>query len=149
MRFDAIAGKHQSLREGARLGLVVAAVIWIWIAVIDAISGEPFRTFDVLGGIIPFTLAHIVLNVAYGVVIVSTLRGAARAPSLVIGLTVGFVMLEIAFAMVTVFLSETTLGQLAWLRILGGSLVGAAVAVAIVSRKYPILTLLRRAEHEQ
>ena len=149
MLTDGIADRHESLREGARLGLIVAAVIWSWIAIVDAISGDPFRTFAVLGGIVPFTLVHLVLNVLYGVVIVSVLRGAARAPSLIIGLTVGFVMLEIAFAMVTVFLSETTLGQLAWVRILGGSLVGAAVAIVIVSRNYSILSLIRQAEHEE
>src|SRR5256886_12326223 len=38
-------------REGVLLGLVVATSIWLWLAVVDAIAGQPFRTFIVLGGI--------------------------------------------------------------------------------------------------
>jgi len=43
--------RRHSLREGVILGLVVATSIWLWIAIVDAIAGEPFRTFAVLGGI--------------------------------------------------------------------------------------------------
>src|SRR5437762_11190431 len=46
-----LSGKHDSLREGARLGLVVATSIWVWLAVVDAVVGEPFRTFTWLGGV--------------------------------------------------------------------------------------------------
>ena len=43
-----MARKHDSLREGAQLGLVVATSIWVWLAVVDAAVGQPFRTFTVL-----------------------------------------------------------------------------------------------------
>src|SRR5207249_4290291 len=43
--------RHDSLREGARLGFIVATSIWIWLAVVDAVVGQPFRTFTVLGGL--------------------------------------------------------------------------------------------------
>ena len=62
--------KHSSLWEGTRLGLVVATTIWLWLAGIDAVVGQPFRTFAVLGGIAQFTLLHYGLNVAYGIAIV-------------------------------------------------------------------------------
>src|SRR6266699_2048790 len=40
---------HSSFREGAILGAVVGTGIWVWIALVDAIVGQPFRTFAVLG----------------------------------------------------------------------------------------------------
>lgn len=140
--------RHEALRQGARLGLLIAAGIWVWIAAIDAIAGEPFRTFAVFGGIVTFTAAHCLLNMGYGVVIVTAIRGASRAPSLVIAALVAVVMLEIAITMATILLAETALGALAWIQILGGSLVGVAIAFIFLARRYPLLSLLRSAEHE-
>src|SRR5256886_13249484 len=77
--------QHSSLGEGVRLGLVVATTIWIWLAAIDAIVGQPFHTFSVLGGIAQFTLLHYLLNLTYGIAIVWALHRAAREPSLVMG----------------------------------------------------------------
>jgi hypothetical protein len=139
--------KHDSLREGAALGLVVATSIWAWLALIDAIAGEPFRTFTVLGGIGVFTLVHYLLNLTYGVAILSLIHGAAREPSLVIAVGFGFLMVEFAFAMVTVMLWRS-LGELAWVRIFGGSLVGALITIAVLSRRHPLAAELRRAEGE-
>ena len=51
-----MARKHDSLREGAWLGVVVATSIWVWLAVVDAAVGQPFRTFTVLGGLALFTI---------------------------------------------------------------------------------------------
>src|SRR5207249_6684154 len=44
----------QSLREGLTLGLIVGTAIWLWLVIIDAVAGQPFRTFHVLGGILTF-----------------------------------------------------------------------------------------------
>jgi hypothetical protein len=143
-----LSGSHDSLREGAALGLVVATAIWVWLAMVDAVAGEPFRTFSVLGGIAFFTAMHYLLNLAYGVVIVSAIHGAVRAPSLIFAVGFGFLMIEFAIALVTILLSNTGLGQLAWLRIFGGSLLGAAIAIAILARRHPLAALLRQAEEE-
>jgi len=45
---------HQSLSEGLTLGLIVGTAIWLWLVIIDAVAGQPFRTFHVLGGILTF-----------------------------------------------------------------------------------------------
>jgi hypothetical protein len=140
--------KHDAVREGIKLGLVIATGIWIWIAVVDALAGEPFRTFTVLGGIAQFTVLHYVLNLGYGVVIVAGVHTAARQPSLVGVLGFVFVVVEFAFVMVTVLLSHLGLGDLAWVRIFGGSLIGAAIAIMIVARGHPLLATLRQAETE-
>ena len=146
---DALPVRHDSLREGAMLGLVVATGTWAWLAVVDAIAGQPFHAFTVLGGIAVFTVMHYLLNIVYGVVIVSGVHGAARTPSLTIALVFFFVMTEIAFAMITVLLSNLGLGELAWIGIFGGSLVGAAIAIIMLLRRHPLAALLHAAEDER
>lgn len=143
-----LSGKHDSLREGAKLGLVVATSIWVWVALIDAAVGEPFRTFMVLGGVALFTVMHYLLNLAYGVLLVAAIHGAGREPSLVIAVAFGFPIVEFVFALVTVLLSHLGLGELAWVRIFGGSLIGTAIAIVILARRHPLAAELRRAEEE-
>lgn len=144
-----LSGKHDSLREGVFLGLVVATSTWAWLAVVDAVAREPFRTFTVLGGIVVFTTMHYLLNLAYGLVIVSAVHGATREPSLAIAVTFGFVIVEFTFAMVTVLLSHLGLGELAWVRIFGGSLIGVMIAIVILARRHPLAAELRQAEEEE
>lgn len=148
-RAGAPSGKHDAIREGFRLGCVAATSIWIWIATVDAIAGEPFRTFNVLGGSTLFTAMLYVLNIAYGMVIVSTIHGLMREPSLIGGLVMGFLIIEFAFAMASVVLSHFGLGQLAWLRIFGGSIIGAVVAVVLLMRGHPLAIALRQARMEE
>jgi len=143
-----LSGKHDSLPEGARLGLVVGTTIWAWLAVVDAVAGEPFRTFAVLGGIALFTTTHYLLNVTYGVLLVSGIHGAVREPSLVMAVAFGFPIVEFVFALVTVLLSNMGLGELAWVRIFGGSLIGTAIAIVILARRHPLAAELRQAEEE-
>ncbi len=142
-----LAGDHDSLREGTTLGIIVATAIWVWLVVVDAVAGHPFQTFAALGGITVFTVVHYLLNIVYGVVIVSAVHGAAREPSVALALVFGLVTFEIALAMLTVLLSHLGLGELAWVRIFGGSLVGVAVALFLLSRRHPLVSQLRHADH--
>jgi hypothetical protein len=142
-----LAGDHDSLREGTTLGIIVATAIWVWLVVVDAVAGQPFQTFAALGGITVFTVVHYLLNIVYGVVIVSAVHGATREPSVALALVFGLVTFEIALAMLTVLLSHLGLGELAWVRIFGGSLVGAAVALFLLSRRHPLASQLRHADH--
>jgi hypothetical protein len=139
---------HDTYREGTRLGLIVATATWLWVALVDAIAGQPFHTFTALGGIVLFTVMHYLLNVTYGVVLLSAVHGAERAPSLVIAALFGLVTLEGAFAMLTNILVEVSLGNAAWIGIFGGSLIGTAIAVMLLSRTHPLAATLRRAEEE-
>ncbi|HYT05548.1 MAG TPA: hypothetical protein VEM13_11795 [Gemmatimonadales bacterium] len=141
--------KHNALREGAQLGFIVAAAIWLWLVIVDAIAGQPFRTFAVLGGLALFTVLHCLLNVVYAVVIVSTIHRAMREPSLLIALAFGFFIVEFAFVMLTMLLAHVGLGQLAWVRILGGNLIRAAIGFVILYRTHPLQEELRRAEDEE
>jgi len=141
-------GTHDTRREGVMLGLTVATAIWAWLALVDALAGEPFHTFATLGGITVFTIAHYLLNVTYAVVIVGAVHGAVRTPSLIIALAFGFVMVQFVFAMLSAVLSNLGLGQLAWIRIFGGSLLGGALTLVILARRHPLAAQLRRAEEE-
>jgi len=146
-RAGAAVHEHDSLREGAALGLIVATTTWLWLALVDAVAGKPFLTFAVFGGIIAFTVVHYLLNIAYGTALIAGVHGAVRAPSLIFGIGFGFLMLEFAFALASAAL-WSPLGSLAFVRIFGGSLVGAAVAFSVIRRRHPLATMLHEAEEE-
>ena len=141
-----LSGTHDALREGTALGIVVATGIWVWLAAVDALAGYPFHTFSVLGGITAFTIVHYLLNVAYGVIVMSAVHGAEREPSLAIAIVFGLVTLEIAFAMLTVLLSNLGLGARAWVGIFGGSLIGMGLCLYLVSRRHPLAAQVREAD---
>lgn len=139
---------HSTRNEGIRLGLIVGTVTWVWVAVIDAITGRPWHTFSMLGGVLAFTIVHYLLNVTYGMVLLSAIHGAERAPSLIFALIFGGLILEGGFAMVTNIVAVYSVGNVAWAAILGGNLIGTAVAIVLLSRTHPLLRYLRRAEEE-
>ena len=143
------SGRHDAVREGLRLGAVLATSLWIWIAAIDVIAGEPFRTFTVLGGMASFTAVLYALNLAYGTVIVVGIHGIVREPSLIGGLVLGFLILEFAFALVTIVFTHLGLGTLAWLRIFGGSVIAATVALVILTRRHPLVAAVRQARLDE
>ena len=143
--YDAPA-RDGSMREGATLGLIVATSTWIWVAVVDAVVGEPFHTFMVLGGIAAFTIVHYLLNLIYGVVLVSGIRGTTREPTLMMAIVFGFLMVEFAFAFLAAVFSNLGLGDLAWIRLFAGSRVGALIAVALLARRHPLAARLRQAK---
>ncbi len=135
--------RHSALREGVILGAVVGTGIWVWIALVDAIVGEPFRTFFVLGGVARFTTLHYVLCLAYGVVAVSVAHAAQREATLIVGAAFAFFLLELGFVMASAILSQVGLGGLAWARILGGNVVGVALTLLMLWRRHPLAHGLR------
>lgn len=138
---------HNTRNEGIRLGLIVGTITWLWVAFVDVMAGHPWHTFSVLGGLLVFTVVHYLLNVTYGMVLVSAVHGAERAPSIIFGLVFGGLLLEGAFAMFTNVLVQSV-GNVAWIGIAGGSLIGTVAAVALLSQTHPLLAYLRRAEEE-
>jgi hypothetical protein len=132
--------KHNAVREGIKLGLVIATSIWMWIALVDAVAGDPFRTFRLLGGIAQFTVLHYVLNVAYGMALVAVVHRTANEPSLAAVLWFVLLVVEFAFVMVTILLSHVGLGTLAWIRIFAASLIGLALALLLISRRHRLVS---------
>ena len=139
---------HSTQREGVRLGLLLATATWLWVALVDAAVGRPFHTFNMLGGVLIFTVVHYALNVTYGMILLSAIHGAERTPSLIIALTFGLLTLEGAFVMFTNILVEYSLGDTAWIAMFGGSLIATALAVMLLARTHPLAARLRQAEEE-
>ena len=135
--------------EGIRLGLIVASATWAWVALVDATLGHPYRTFLALGGVIPFTIAHYLLNITLGIVLAQWVRASERVPSLAIALTFGLVMFQVAFAMLTPLLGQLGLGNVAWVSIFGGSMIGTALSLALLNQRHPLVRQLHRAEAER
>ena len=135
--------RHSSLREGILLGAVVGTGIWAWIALVDAVVGRPFETFSVLGGIARFTALHYTLCLIYGIVAVSVVHAAAREATLIVGAAFVFFLIEFAFVILSAILSQAGLGALAWVRILGGNVVGAILTFLILWRRHPLVQELR------
>jgi hypothetical protein len=140
---------HDTQREGIRLGLILGVTTWLWIAVLDIATGQPFHSFAALGGIVVFTVIHLLLNVLYGITLISVIHSAQRAPSVMMGLIFVGITFEGAFAMFTNILVETTtLGNGAWLRIFVGNAIASVIAVMLLARTHPLLEYVHRAEHE-
>jgi hypothetical protein len=142
------APAHDTRREGLRLGLITASATWLWVAIVDAVAGQPFHTFGALGGVVVFTSMHFLLHVAYATAVMAAVHGAARAPSLIIAVIFGVLTLEGAFAMMTTMLVQAALGGLAWLEIFGGSLIATALGLVLLTKSHPLAEYLRRAEAE-
>lgn len=138
--------RHDTLREGVGLGLLLATSTWLWIVAVDAIAGQPFFTFSVLGGIALFTTAHFALNVAYGVAIVAAVHAAAEEPSWVMALGFGSILLEFAFGMLTAVAEQLGVGRRAWVGLLGGSLLALLMTVTVLGQRHPLATWLHDAE---
>jgi hypothetical protein len=130
------------------LGLLLATATWLWVALVDAGTGHPFHTFSMLGGVLIFTVVHYLLNVTYGITLLSAVHGAERAPSLIIAAIFGLVTFEGAFAMFTNILVEYSLGDTGWIAIFGGSLIATGLAILLLSRTHPLAARLRQAEEE-
>ena len=139
---------HNSLREGLRLGLIMASASWLWVALVDAASGHPFHTFVALGGIAGFTVMHCLLNIAYAVVLLSAIHGAARAPSLIFAVIFGGIILEGAITMITNLLATAAVGNIAWISIFGGNAIATVIGFLLLARSHPLAAYLRQAEEE-
>lgn len=140
--------RHDSRREGVRLGLIMASATWLWVALVDAIAGQPFHTFAALGGVAAFTAMHYLLNIAYAVVILSAVHGAERAPSLIFALIFGGIILEGGITMMTNVVAQAAVGSVAWIGIFGGNAIATAIAFVLLSRTHPLAKYLRQAEQE-
>jgi len=138
---------HSTRAEGIRLGLIIGTVTWMWVALVDVMAGRPWQTFSLLGGVLVFTVMHYLLNVTYGLVVVSVVHTAKRAPSVMMGLVFGGLTLQGAFAMITNLVVQSV-GNAAWIGITGGSIISTAVAITLLARTHPLHEYLRRAEEE-
>jgi hypothetical protein len=95
-----------------------------------------------------FTAMHYLLNILYGIVLLSAVHGAERAPSLILAAVFGVLLFEVAMAMLTVILAQSPVGAAAWASVFGGSLIATALAARLLARTHPLGDYLHRAEVE-
>ena len=141
--------RHDTKREGVRLGIIIATTTWAWVALVDAVIGQPLHTFDALGGVLGFTVMHYLLNIVYGMILLSAVHGSERTPSLILAVVFGVLIFEVAMAMLTIILAQYWVGQAAWAGVFGGSLIATALALFLLARTHPLVAYLHHAEQER
>jgi hypothetical protein len=142
-------GSHNTVCEGIRLGLIIGAATWLWLAAFDFVVGEPFQTLHFLGGSVGFTLIHFALCLAYGLAVISAVHGSMKEPTLVLALIFCTILFQAAFVVVTAILANAGVGQLAWGKFLFGNMMAAVLTYALIARDHPMRELYRAAEARQ
>lgn len=137
---------RHTVREGIRLGLLVAAVTLAWVTAFDFAVGRPFETIHVLGGAAVFLPIHVTLCVAYGLAIVGAVHSALSTPTVVFAMIFLTILFQAAFVMLTAFTTALGLGALAWPRLLGGNVLAAALTYWFIARRHPLRELYHAAE---
>jgi FtsH-binding integral membrane protein len=145
------------VREGIITGLLGAAGVAVWFLVIDTLAGHPLFTPDALGrmlfaplgvhvmagvvhpGIVAgYTLFHVAVFVAVGILAALLVRVAERQPVVLALFVVLFAIVEMGFYGLTAVLDTTgVLGSLAWWQVAGGNLVGTLLMGGYLWRRHP------------
>lgn len=150
--------------EGIIAGLIPASVIWLWLALLDAIAGRPFETAGLLGGgivsvvlppgaaapewlgVVLFTAIHVLIWVIVGTVVLATVRGDDRVPGVVMWPVVSVVVLQAGFFGWAAMLAQGPLGRHAWPAIIGGEIAGWIALAWYLVHRYPALP--QRLKHD-
>jgi hypothetical protein len=137
------------MREGIRLGLIVGAATWLWLAGFDLIRGEPFQTFDFLGGLATFTVIHFALCIGYGFTIISAIHASMKEPTVMFGIIFCAILFQAAIVVVTAMLANIGIGELAWGKFFVGNAVAASLTMVLISRNHSLRDLYHAAERLQ
>ena len=137
------------MREGIRLGLIVGAATWLWLAGFDLLRGEPFQTFHFLGGLATFSLIHFALCLAYGFTIISAVHASMKEPTVMFAIIFCAILFQAAVVMVTAMLANIGIGELAWGKFFAGNAVAAGLTMVLISRNHSLRDLYHAAEKLQ
>ncbi|MFN8575028.1 MAG: hypothetical protein U0132_23450 [Gemmatimonadaceae bacterium] len=142
-------------REGARAGIAGALVVAVWFFFVDLISGQALSTPATLGAalvsvlrgnqhlgfithVAVYTVFHFAAFIIVGIVAAALLRASDAEPSLMAGLFVLFVVIEVGFVGFTYLLSQgSSLGRIAWYQAGAANLLSAMVMGRILVRQHP------------
>ncbi|MDT8369368.1 MAG: hypothetical protein RQ745_09190 [Longimicrobiales bacterium] len=153
------------VKEGIALGISTAALVALWMLLVDSISGRPFFTPGALGSVallgasdlsgvvvnpttvLGYTLFHGIAFVGIGIVVALGAAQAERAPSVILAALLLFAVLEALTVGLIALVASFLLGATAWWGILGGNLVAASWMAFRTASRHPVLTeLLGRRE---
>lgn len=140
---------HSTIREGVRLGLIVGAATWLWVAGFDYFMGEPFQTFQFLGGLAAFTVIHLALCLAYGITVISAVHASMKEPTVIYAVIFCAILFQFAVVGATAMLANIGIGQLAWGKFLAGNAVTACLTFVLISRNHPLIDLFHAAGAHQ
>ena len=145
---------HNFVREGIFAGFIGATVIAVWFLIVDAVSGHPFYTPQVLGQglanvlgktmmdspvsqVIGYTIFHYALFIIAGIVLTVIIHQAERTPAILAGLLIMVVAFELGFYMLTALFAEGPLGQLAWYQIFIANILAALLMFWYLWKTHP------------
>lgn len=133
------------VRDGVVAGLLGATAVAVWFLGIDVVAGHPLRTPELLGRalvgvlgphggegaltyIAAYTAFHYLAFAAIGTLAAVIIHWAEREPSVLAGVLILFVAVELGFYGLVGMLSEPDiLGGIAWYQVLVGNLLAAGV----------------------
>lgn len=141
---------HEVLRAGALGGTTV----WLWILVIGALTGAPFRLAALLGGgigrivsvqptvpgwiaVVVFTVLHFIAWYGLATISVVVLRVAARTPAVLLLAVFVAILLLLGLLGITLIFANDGLGGFAWPTIYLGGIVGMSVMWWYLLRWHP------------
>ena len=121
--------------RGAVAGFVGAFAMAFWFLIVDGTAGEPFRTPAFLASallgleevvtspanIVMFTLVHFAVFMLVGMGVSWVLRKVQTAPSVLLGLVLGFLMFDLVFYLSVSVTGVDVIEQLGWPEVLAGN----------------------------
>jgi hypothetical protein len=142
-------------REGISAGLIGAAAIAAWFAIIDTVRGELLATPVMLGSalaslflqgespsrtaaFIGYTVFHVTIFCAIGLVFAGIVGRAEKVPSALIGFLGLFVAFEVGWRGWTTVLAEG-FGEMTWLQVFMANLIAAGSMGWYMWRQHPLL----------
>ena len=149
--------EHRSnvLVEGAITGAIGATAVAVWFLLVDAVSGRPLYTPELLGEaffsifgppagetplqyVVAYTLVHYSAFAIVGTILAFIVRRADEDPHVLAGLVMGGVVFLLASFGFVAFLSQgTRLGALAWWQVGVATLLAAVLMCWYQWRSHP------------
>lgn len=127
-------------RRGVVAGIVAATTVALFFLILDAISGQMFRTPAFMAGLLTgsgvatdevrlgmvalFTLVHYAVFIAVGVAVSSLLTSLGLRPMLLLGVVLGVIFFDLVFYGSLVVRGVDVLDVLGWPAFLAGNLLG-------------------------
>ncbi|MGH7546229.1 MAG: hypothetical protein ACREKI_08620 [Gemmatimonadota bacterium] len=136
----------QIVLRGLGAGFAGATVLVLWFLVIDAVQGQPFHTpaflASVLAGvdgvdrsvglILMYTALHYAAFFAIGVVVAWAMSRLETAPTLLLGLVLGFLLFDSIFYFGIVFTGVDVVREFGWAELLAGNLLAGTTILGVL-----------------
>ncbi len=132
--------------RGVLAGVVGATVLAFWFLIVDAAQGVPFRTPALLassilsmqdlearpGLIALYTVIHYAAFIVVGLGVSWLLDKMKRAPSILFGLVLGFLLFDIVFYSSLTITGVDVVHELGWVEVLTGNLLAGVSLMAFL-----------------